>query len=92
MRISFAHLRERSSLGGWIDFAVFDARSTTGTRSAKAEVLRRLTEKARKAGHKIDQSALAFKDHGALNFYGTRNLVGFLSKRGLPQWTHWIED
>jgi len=27
-RISFAHLRERSTTGGWIDFAVFDAKPT----------------------------------------------------------------
>ena len=43
------------------------------------------------AGYKIDQSALAFVEDGRLRFYGTENLVEFLSKNGLPQWTHWID-
>lgn len=30
MQINFAHLREQSTTGGWINFAVFDARSTSG--------------------------------------------------------------
>ena len=27
MRINLAHLRERAASGGWVNFAVFDARS-----------------------------------------------------------------
>ncbi|TSK05147.1 MAG: hypothetical protein FPO08_16725 [Geobacter sp.] len=91
MRINFAHIRERSTSGGYIDFAVFDARSTTGTDSANAEVLADLTTRAKMAGYKIDQSALAFNENGRLKFYGSRNLVDYLSKCGLPQWTHWID-
>ena len=30
MKINLAHLRERSTDGGWIDFVVFDAKSTIG--------------------------------------------------------------
>ena len=30
MQVEFAHLRERSTSGGWIDFAVFNAKSTSG--------------------------------------------------------------
>lgn len=90
MKIKFAHLRERSTSGGWIDFAVFDARSTSGTQTANAEVLADLTARTRLAGYKIDQSALAFRQHGRLQFYGARNLVGHLSRSGLPRWTHSI--
>jgi protein-disulfide isomerase-like protein with CxxC motif len=92
MRINFAHIRERSSTGGSIDFAVFEARSNAGIDSANAEVLAKLTAKARMAGHKIDQSALAFNEHGRTKFYGTKNLVDHLSRSGVPRWTHWIED
>jgi len=92
MRINYAHLRERSTSGGWINFAVFEARSTSGTASANAEVLARLTNKARAAGHKIDQSALAFQEHGRIKFFGDKKLVEYLSKMGVPSWTHTIND
>ena len=88
MKFNFAHIRERSTSGGAIDFTVFDARSTSGSDSANAQVLSDLTTKTRLAGHKIDQSALAFTEHGCVKFYGTKNLVDYLSKNGLPQWTH----
>lgn len=92
MRINFAHIREKSTSGGWIDFAVFDARSSSGSTQGNSEVLAQLTNKARMAGYKIDQSALAYNESGQLKFYGTPNLVDYLSKRGLPTWTHYIDD
>jgi hypothetical protein len=92
MRINYAHLRERSTSGGWIDFAVFEARAANGTDSGNAQVLARLTAKARAAGQKIDQSALAFQEHGRIKFYGDRKLVEYLSKAGVPRWTHTIND
>jgi hypothetical protein len=88
MRINFAHMRERSTNGGWIDFAVFDARSTSRTRTDDAEVLADLTMKARRNGLKVDQSALAYSDGGRLQFYGSRHLVDYLSRGGVPRWTH----
>jgi len=91
MRINFAHIRERAVSGGYVDFAVFDARSTSGSEAANAEILASLTAKARLAGYKIDQSALAFAEHGRLKFYGTKPLVDYLSKGWLPRWTNWIE-
>lgn len=90
MDISFAHIRQPSTSGGWVDFAVFGAHSSSGSESDNAQVLADLTIKARLGGRKIDQSALAFKEHGRLKFYGTKNLVDYLSKSGLPRWTHSI--
>lgn len=91
MKINMAHLRERSSSGGWINFAVFDARSNSGTRSDNSNLLARLTAKARAAGLRIDQSALAYTRGGRIEFSGSRLLVNYLSRRGLPNWTHKIE-
>ncbi len=91
MRINFAHVRERSTTGGPIDFAVFDARSTSATKAGDDAVLADLTIKARRAGYKIDQAALAYNEAGRLRFYGSKNLVEYLSRRGLPRWTHWID-
>lgn len=91
MKISFAHLRERSTSGGWINFAVFGAKSTSGSDSDNAEVLAELTTKARMSGLKIDQSALAYTHCGRVRFYGSRNLVDYLSGYGVPNWTHTID-
>ena len=91
MKFNFAHVRERSTSGGLIDFAVFDARSTSGSDADNAQVLADLTARARLAGRKIDQSALAFTQNGRLMFYGTKTLVDYLSKRGLPQWTYSLD-
>ena len=88
MQINFAHLRERAVNGGEVNFAVFEASSTANTDSARASVLTDLTQKARLCGHRVDQSALAFRQNGRLQFYGTRTLVDYLSKSWTPRWTH----
>lgn len=88
MKVSFAHLRERSTSGGFINFAVFDARASTGQSSDNSVLLSRLTLAARSNGLKVDQSALAFVQNGRLQFYGSKNLVDYLARSGLPRWTH----
>lgn len=88
MKTKMAHLRERSTSGGWIDFAVFDAKSTSGNNDA---LLQSLTISARRNGLKVDQSALAFVANGRTQFYGDKTLVDFLSKNGVPRWTHTID-
>ena len=88
MKIKMAHLRERSTTGGWINFAVFDAKSTSGD---NASLLRQLTMAARANGLQVDQSALAFESGRRIQFYGDKNLVSYLSKGWTPQWTHTID-
>lgn len=88
MKVKMAHLRERSTTGGWINFAVFDAKSTTGDNAA---VLHQLTQAARGAGLKVDQSALAFSSGGRVQFYGDKNLVSYLAKSWVPNWTHTLD-
>ena len=91
MKINVAHLRERSTSGGWIDFAVFDAKSHSGSKSDNEALLQQLTIKARLAGLKIDQSALAYNQNGRPKFYDSKNLVDYLSNNGVPGWTHDID-
>ena len=50
MSINFAHLRERSTSGGWINFAVFDARSASGTDPGNGELLPQLEQRVRELG------------------------------------------
>ncbi|QTN44137.1 hypothetical protein H7683_14105 [Ectopseudomonas mendocina] len=88
MKINLAHLRERSTSGGWIDFVVFDAKSTTGDNDG---LLYQLTQAAAAAGLKVDQSALAYKVGNRIQFYGDKNLVSYLSKGWVPRWTHTID-
>lgn len=91
MKINVAHLRERSTSGGWINFAVFDARSSSGSSTDNANLLSQLAAKARMSGLQVDQSALAYSQGGQIRFYGDKNLVNYLSQNFVPQWTHTIE-
>lgn len=88
MQINFAHLRQPAVSGGWVNFAVFDARSSSGTTSANGELLAQLTAKARANNLQVDQAALAYSSGGRIQFFGSKHLVDFLSRSGLPRWTH----
>ena len=90
-KIDLAHVRARAATGGSIDFAVFEGRSVSGSDADNNALLQRLTVKARSAGLKVDQSALAFARNGKIMFYGSKYLVDHLSKSGLPRWTHKID-
>lgn len=88
MKINMAHIRERATSGGWINFAVFKAKSTTNNNN---ELLLQLTQEARRNNLKVDQSALAFQSNGRIEFYGDKNLISYLSKGWSPQWTHTLD-
>lgn len=86
MQIKMAHLWGRSTSGGRINFAVFDAKSTVGD---NAGLLHQLTLAARANGLKVDQSALAYASGSQIEYFGDKKLVDYLSKEWLPtQWTH----
>ena len=86
-----AHLRERSTSGGWIDFAVFEAKSTADTETGNQALLEQLTASARCAGLKVDQAALSYRQGNSVKFFGSKHLVDYLSRRGVPRWTHKID-
>ena len=88
MKINMAHLQERSRIGGYINFAIFDAKSTSNNNSG---LLNQLTQKARANGLKVDQSALAYHEHGRTKFFGDKNLVNYLSNNFYNQWTHTLD-
>lgn len=88
MQIEFAHLRERSTNGGYIDFAVFNADAVAKNDRDRGSLLRDLTMRTRQLGLKVDKSALAFEEHGRVKFYGTPDLVDYLANNGVPCWTH----
>lgn len=90
MKVDFAHLRERARTGGWVNFAVFDARSASGSRDDNVRLLAELTARARAANLRIDQAALAYSAGSRVQFFGSPTLVDYLSKSGVPPWTHSI--
>lgn len=83
MRIEFAHVRHQG-----IDFAVFDADARDHTDDSRAELLGDLVVRTRMQGLKIDKAALAYRSGHRIEFYGTPDLVQFLSRVGPPRWTH----
>lgn len=83
MQIELAFIHEQG-----IDFVVFNADARIHTRQARQELLDDLTRRARAQNWNVDKSALAFMEHGRLTFFGTPDLVRFLSASGLPRWTH----
>jgi hypothetical protein len=91
MRVNLAHRRERARSGGWINFAVFEARSSSGTRDDNTRLLAQLTAKAKASSLQVDQAALAFMSCGRIQFFGSPPLVEYLSKSGLPGWTHTVD-
>jgi hypothetical protein len=90
MQINLAHILERSTNGTPINVAVFDARSNSGSQTDNSRLLAQLTMKARGAGLKVDQAALAFAESGRIKFFGSKHLVDHLARSGLPGWTHTI--
>ena len=88
MQINFAHLRERATNGGDINFVVFEASANSSTDAARAAALAGLTSRALNSGLRVDQSALAFTENGRIKFFGNKNLVNYLSRVGIPRWTH----
>ncbi|RMO84046.1 hypothetical protein ALQ33_05399 [Pseudomonas syringae pv. philadelphi] len=88
MKINMAHVRERSTTGTWINFAVFDAKATNGDNDS---LLAQLTAAARNAGLRVDQSAIAYRVGTGIRFFGSPHLVNYLSAAGLPRWTHKLD-
>lgn len=91
MTINFAHLRDRSTTGGYINFAVFEADANSRTNQGRALLLQQLTSAARQQNLRIDKAALAFSENGRVKFYGSSDLVNYLANIGIPRWTHQLD-
>jgi len=86
-----AHFRQKTSNGDFMDFAIFDAKSESGTESDNLKLLNQLTDNARLNKFKIDQAVLVFKVDEEIRFYGSTDLAKYLAKVGFPKWTHEID-
>lgn len=86
MQIRFAHFR---ALGA--DLAVFDADSTSGRADDRHELLEQLAASLRGQGLNVDHAALTYSDAGRVKVYGVSEVVTYLTKAGMPRWTHRLE-
>jgi L-amino acid N-acyltransferase YncA len=84
--IELAHIRERTVNGYYIDFAVFNANAANHTDTGRSRLLSELAMRARNAGLKVDAAALAYEENGEIRFYGSKNVVNWLSESGVPFW------
>lgn len=82
--IRMAHLRHKS-----VNFAVFGVDAPSRSSEDRDELLVRLILAARSTGMRVDKAALACGSGSRAMFYGTPDLVRFLSQLGgVPRWTH----
>lgn len=88
VQVHLAHLRLPARGGGWTNSAVFDARSASGSAADNSRLLARLTVRARASSLRVDRAALAYVSGGGVQFFGNPSLVDYLSKVGVPRWTH----
>ncbi|MGA1742360.1 MAG: hypothetical protein ACO4AC_09410 [Pseudohongiellaceae bacterium] len=92
MKINVGHFRQETSDGDFIDFAVFSAKSESGTEKDNLELLNYLVrETVKQKNLKIDRAALVFDKGEEIRFYGSQDLVKFLSKHGFPKWNVVLE-
>ena len=92
MRIEFAHVALPGNGGRNVNVAVFCGRSASGSTNDNAEVLARWTIKARAKGLNIEKSALAFEQSGRIRYQGSRDLVEYLARRGVPPRNHVLDE
>jgi hypothetical protein len=54
-------------------------------------LLGQLVAEARRNNLRVDKAALAFHEAGRTKFFGTPDLVRYLSSSGIPRWTHTLD-
>lgn len=90
--INLAHYRQKTATGDYVNFAIFDAVAESDSEKDKLELLNglvKLTIELKKL--KIDQAVIAFYKDDELRLYGSNDLIKYLSRSGLPEWTHTLE-
>lgn len=86
MRIEMAHLQAQG-----INFAVFNADANDRTNAGRQRLLGQLMAKARRNNLRVDKAALAFQEAGRTTYFGTPDLVRYLSSNGVGRWTHTLD-
>lgn len=92
VKVNLAHLRQKNQYDEWVNFAIFDACSESGTEADNLTLLKNLTLCAQQKKLKIDMATLYFYRGNDISYYGSTELVNYLKDAGMPTWTHTIED
>ena len=91
MKVNFAHLKYRSASGADVSFAVFEARSNSGSDKDNRKLLEDLVGLAQGIGLRVEEAALVFLEGGRIKFWGNTDLVQRLVNGGVPKWTHYLD-
>lgn len=91
MRIEFAHLRERSTTGQMVDFAVFHAKANGNTDADRQRWLSELILRARQVGRKVDVAALVYEEGNEIRWWGHPFVGDFINKVGVPSPNYYVE-
>ncbi len=86
MGIQLAHVRINGQ-----SCVIFDADSRSRTAHGRQELLGHLVRIARARRLRVDEAALAFVQGGRLQFFGTPSVIRYLSRAGVPAWTHTLQ-
>lgn len=86
MRVEMAHLRTQG-----MSFAVFAADANDHASAGRQGLLGWLVAKARGNNLRVDKAALVFHEAGRSRYFGTPDLVQYLSSSGVGRWTHTID-
>jgi hypothetical protein len=91
MKIEFAHLREKSTTGEMVDFAVFFAQANSDTDAAREEWLSQLVVAARAVGRKVDAAALVYEDGNRIKWWGHPFVVDYIERFGIPEPNYFVQ-
>jgi hypothetical protein len=91
MKVNFAHMKYRSESGADVSFAVFEARSNSGSDKDNRKLLEDLVRMAQGIGLRVEKAALVFQEGERIKFWGNTDLVQRLANGGVPKWTHYLD-
>jgi hypothetical protein len=86
MKVQTAYLHDQG-----ISFLVFNADARAKNNQAREQLLVELTNVANQCGLRANKAALCYSEGARVHYFGTSDLVKYLSKRGVPRWTHSID-
>ena len=89
-RIDFSHLKELSTNGQYVSFAIFQAKPTQNSERAREELLAQLILDARGLGLRVESAAIVYDENGQIKTWGHEFALDYLSKRGIPRATHYL--
>jgi len=91
MRIEFAHLRQRSTTGQMVDFAVFHAKANGNTDADRQRWLSELGNSSSSSRRKVDVAALVYQEGTQMTWWGHPFVGDFINRLGVPSANYYVK-